>query len=67
MNGILDDPCRKQHKFLNVQYECDYESPLMTAKFCEAQLDSRTNKISCAYEGEVISVRSASWGRGKDA
>jgi len=67
MNGILDDPCRKRHKFLNVQYECDYESPVVTASFCEAQLDNRTNNIVCANEGEVISVRSATWGRGKDA
>ena len=67
MNGVLGDPCSKRHKFLNVQYECDYETPVVKASFCEAQLDNRTNNIVCANPDEVITVKSAAWGRQKDA
>merc|ERR1712113_766379 len=55
------------HKYLNVQYECDYSTPVMTASFCEARLDNRSNSISCQNQGEVITVKSATWGRNKDS
>jgi len=67
MNGVLGDPCRKRHKFLNVQYDCDYSTPVKTASFCEAQLDNRTDSISCQGANEVITIQSATWGRAKDA
>ena len=67
MNGVLGDPCRKRHKFLNVNYECDYSTPVKTASFCEAQLDNRTDSIQCNGENEVITIKSATWGRKKDA
>ena len=67
MNGILGDPCAKRHKFLNVQYGCDYSQPSVKTSFCEAELDNRTDSISCQNEGEVITVKEATWGRERDA
>jgi hypothetical protein len=67
MNGVLGDPCRKRHKYLNVQYECDYTTPVKTASFCEARLDNRSDSITCQNEGEVITIKSATWGRNKDS
>lgn len=67
MNGISGDPCPKRHKFLNVQYGCDYSQPSVKTSFCEAELDNRTDSISCQNEGEVITVREATWGRERDA
>ena len=67
MNGVLGDPCSKRHKFLNVEYECDYTTPVVKASFCEAQLENRTNNIVCANKDEVITVISATWGRQKDS
>merc|ERR1712113_1245072 len=35
--------------------------------FCEAELENRTDSISCQNDGEVITVREATWGRERDA
>ena len=67
MNGIFGDPCPKRHKFLNVNYECDYSQSSLMTSFCEAELANRTDSISCQNEGEVITIREATWGRERDA
>ena len=41
LNGVLGDPCRRNHKYLSYEYECDYSQPNLVTSFCEMDLEDR--------------------------
>ena len=41
LNGILGDPCTKNHKYLKYEYECDYSTPNLEVSFCETEVQNR--------------------------
>jgi len=65
MNGLIGDPCFRNHKYLSYDYECDYSSPQKVASFCEMEMADRTNSFECP-KGTQIQITSATWGRSKD-
>merc|ERR1712019_308019 len=65
LNGVLGDPCRRNHKYLSYEYECDYSRPNLVTSFCEMDLEDRTTSFSCP-EGTKVIVDSAIWGRNKN-
>ena len=45
LNGLLGDPCVKNHKYLEYDYECDFTSENQRSSFCEVNLENRTDSI----------------------
>lgn len=65
LNGLLGDPCVKNHKYLEYDYECDFTSENQRSSFCEVNLENRTDSINCP-DGKQINISNAVWGRAKD-
>ena len=65
MNGVLGDPCFKNHKYLSYEYECDYSSSEHVASFCEVQMENRTMSFECSDQ-KTVKIIGATWGRSKD-
>ena len=55
LNGVLGDPCRRNHKYLSYEYECDYSRPNLVTSFCEMDLEDRNgiHKICRVHERKV--------------
>lgn len=65
LNGILGDPCKKNHKYLKYEYECDYSQPNLEVSFCETEVANRTTSFSCSAGTQIV-IDKAIWGREKN-